>query len=151
MSKILSAFSAGILLGLGLCISAMTNPQKVLSFLDITGSWDPSLALVLISAVMIAFIGYQLTRLMKKPVFETKFQFPHRSDIDLHLIGGATLFGIGWGLVGLCPGPGLLLIFTSPASALWFVPALLLGLWIGRPMHRKARARAARRAAVNLI
>lgn len=142
-----AALLAGLTLGLGLSVSAMTNTQKVQNFLDITGTWDPSLALVLASAVGVTFLGYRLTRLMMKPVFAENFQFPHRTDIDLPLVGGAVTFGIGWGLVGLCPGPGLESLVTAPGSAMWFVPALLAGLWVGRPTHRKARKHAAERVA----
>lgn len=147
MTGFFAALLAGLTLGLGLSVSEMTNPQKVQNFLDLTGTWDPSLALVLASAVAVTFAGYRLTRLMKKPVFAKTFQFPHRTDIDLPLIGGAATFGIGWGLAGLCPGPGLESLVTAPSSAMWFVPALLTGLWIGRPTHRKARHRAAERVA----
>jgi hypothetical protein len=140
------ALGVGLTLGLGLCVSSMTDPAKVQNFLDITGQWDPSLALVLASAVLVAFVGFRLTRLRQKPFFAEKFQFPHRTDIDLPLLIGPSLFGIGWGLVGLCPGPGLQVILTAPHSAVWFVPAMLAGLWIGRPAHRHARKRAANRA-----
>lgn len=146
MAAILSALAMGLMLGLGLCVSSMTNPQKVLNFLDVAGPWDPSLLLVLGSAVCVAFAGFRLTRLMPGPLFAERFQFPHRTDIDFHLFVGPALFGIGWGLGGVCPGPGLQLIVTAPESAVWFVPALLVGLWIGRPHHRRARARAAERS-----
>jgi len=144
--KFLAALAAGMTLGLGLCVASMTNPQKVLNFLDVTGPWDPSLAIVLTSAVAVAFVGYRFTRLFDKPLLEGKFQFPHRTDIDFSLVGGAAVFGVGWGLAGLCPGPGLALIVMDSASAVWFVPTLLVGLWIGRPTHRKTRSHAARRA-----
>lgn len=145
MIKFFAALAVGTVLGLGLCIASMTDPQKVLNFLDISGTWDPSLALVLGSAVFVAFAGYRLTRLMKKPVLEEKFQFPHRTDIDMPLVVGAATFGVGWGLAGLCPGPGLALIVVNSQAAIWFVPALAVGLWIGRPAHRKARFHAALR------
>jgi len=147
MAVFLSSLAMGLLLGLGLCISSMTNPQKVLNFLDVGGPWDPSLLLVLGSAVVVAFAGFRLTRLMLHPIFAERFQFPHRTDIDFHLIVGPVAFGIGWGLGGVCPGPGLQLLFTAPESAAWFLPTLLIGLWIGRPHHRRARVRAAARVA----
>ena len=146
MAGFLPALAMGLTLGMGLCISSMTNPQKVLNFLDVAGAWDPSLLFVLGSAVTVAFVGFRLTRWMQRPVFADRFQFPHRTDIDFHLIIGPTLFGIGWGLGGVCPGPGLQLLLTAPASAVWFLPALFVGFWIGRPHHRRARANAAARA-----
>ena len=149
MAAFLSALAMGLTLGLGLCISAVTNPQKVLNVLDVAGPWDPSLLLVLGSAVVVAFVGFRLTRLMRRPVFAERFQFPQRTDIDMHLFVGPALFGIGWGIGGVCPGPGLQLLVTAPDAALWFIPALCVGFWIGRPHHRRARARAMARAAAS--
>ena len=145
MKGFLIGLGVGATMGLGLVVSDMSNPAKVQNFLDITGTWDASLAIVLGVGIVVTFLGYHLTRLMKHPVFADRFQFPHRTDIDLPLIIGPSLFGIGWGLAGMCPGPGLQTIVTSPKSAIWFVPMLLIGLWLGRPEHRKATKKATER------
>ncbi len=133
------AFVMGTTMGLGLLVSDMSNPAKVQNFLDFFGTWDASLAIVMAAGIAVTFVLYHLTRLMKRPLFADRFQFPHRTDIDLPLIVGPSLFGIGWGLAGMCPGPGLQVIVLSPSTAVWFVPAMLVGLWLGRPHHRKAR------------
>ncbi len=145
MKGLLTGFVVGAVMGLGLLVSDMSNPAKVQNFLDFTGTWDASLAIVMGVGVAVTFVLFHLTRLMKRPLFADRFQFPHRTDIDLPLLVGPSLFGIGWGLAGMCPGPGLQSIVLSPATAIWFVPALLAGLWIGRPHHRKARHAATRR------
>lgn len=141
MIKFCAALCVGLILGLGLCISSMTDSAKVLNFLDIFGNWDPSLALVLGSAVIVAFVGYRFTAHMRKPILDDKFQFPNRTDIDFPLVTGASVFGLGWGMAGFCPGPGLALILIKGAAAIWFVPALLVGLWIGRPSRVKTLAK----------
>jgi len=145
MKGFLIGLGMGLIMGLGLVASDMSNPAKVQNFLDVAGTWDASLLIVLGVGIVVTFLGYHLTRLMKHPLFADRFQFPHRTDIDLPLIVGPSLFGVGWGLAGMCPGPGLQTVVTSPKSAIWFVPMLLIGLWLGRPYHRKARAKAAAR------
>jgi hypothetical protein len=145
MKGFIVAFIMGSTMGLGLITSDMSNPAKVQNFLDFAGTWDPSLAIVMAAGIAVTFVLYQVTHLMKHPIFADRFQFPHRTDIDLPLIIGPSLFGIGWGLAGMCPGPGLQVIVLSPKTALWFVPALAVGLWLGRPHHRKARQQAAKR------
>lgn len=147
MKGFVIAFIIGATMGLGLITSDMSNPAKVQNFLDFFGTWDASLAIVMAVGVAVTFVLYHVTRLMKHPFFADRFQFPHRTDIDLPLIIGPTLFGIGWGLAGMCPGPGLQSIVLAPKTAMYFVPALLIGLWIGRPHHRKARKKAAERGA----
>lgn len=107
MKRSLSGLMAGALFGAGLLISQMTNPTKVLAFLDVTSDWDPSLAFVMGGAVLITFIGYRLVLRRSVPFFEDNFRLPTRQDIDSRLLVGAALFGIGWGLAGLCPGPAL--------------------------------------------
>jgi len=120
---------SGILFGLGLCISQMVNPAKVLGFLDIAGTWDPSLAFVMLAAVGVCLAGFPLTKsMLSKPVLEGVF--PKRSElpIDKKLILGAAIFGIGWGTVGLCPGPALAsLAYGTPKSYL-FVVCMLIGM-----------------------
>src|SRR5262245_65784202 len=101
----LASFLCGLIFGSGLMISGMTQPAKVLGFLDIFGRWDPTLAFVMIGAVAVSTAGYALVRRAKRPVFVGQHLWPTRTDIDRPLIVGSVLFGTGWGLVGLCPGP----------------------------------------------
>lgn len=107
MNRYLSALFAGILFGLGLVVSGMVNPAKVIGFLDLFGDWDPSLAFVMGGALLVTSVGYRLVTKNEQPVFEEKFHIPSSNTIDKRLITGSVLFGAGWGLVGLCPGPAL--------------------------------------------
>lgn len=122
----------GLLFGLGLVISGMANPAKVLNFLDLAGTWDPSLAFVMGGAVIVTFIGYRLLLKRDRPLLAPKFQLPTRTDIDARLIAGPVLFGIGWGLGGFCPGPALTSIGLGAAGTLGFVPAMFAGMWAAR-------------------
>ncbi len=137
--KLISAAVAGIVFGFGLIISQMVNPAKVIAFLDVFGDWDPSLALVMGGALVVTGIGYRLVWQAKAPAFESRFQVPDNRQIDARLMFGAVLFGAGWGLVGLCPGPALTALSFGGAEVLGFVVAMLAGL-LG------ARAASARRA-----
>lgn len=130
--RLMVALTAGLIFGLGLAISEMVNPEKVLSFLDFTGAWDPSLAFVLGGAVMVAFIAFRLILKRDAPVFAGKFSLPNKTHIDGGLVVGAILFGIGWGLVGLCPGPAIAALAYGMEESVWFVAALLAGLGIAR-------------------
>jgi uncharacterized protein len=105
--KSLLSFISGIVFALGLGISGMTRPVKVIGFLDFTGHWDPSLAFVMIGAITIYFVAYRLIRTRSAPVLIEKFSIPQRTDIDRNLVVGAAVFGAGWGLSGFCPGPAL--------------------------------------------
>src|SRR5215204_2606054 len=104
MALIVSAFVSGLLFGLGLIVSQMVNPAKVLGFLDIFGNWDPSLAFVMGGAVLVSAVGHRVARGRGRPVLAPRLEIPTRRDLDARLLGGAALFGVGWGLVGLCPG-----------------------------------------------
>ncbi|MEL7029203.1 MAG: YeeE/YedE family protein [Pseudomonadota bacterium] len=126
--KQLAAFAAGLLFGLGLIVSGMVNPAKVLAFLDVAGEWDPSLAFVMAGAVAVNGIGYRVATGRAHPLFETKFSIPTRTDIDRDLVAGACLFGVGWGLAGFCPGPALAALGAAPAEAAIFVAAMLVGM-----------------------
>ncbi|MBT3146938.1 DUF6691 family protein [Neptunomonas phycophila] len=130
------ALLAGILFGLGLVISGMANPTKIFGFLDITGQWDPSLVVVLITAVSCSFIGVRiaLRRTRSDPSFEC--QLPSQQNITLSLILGSVIFGMGWGLTGICPGPALVGLGLSYWPALIIVPAMLAGLWVGGGIKR---------------
>ena len=125
-------FLLGLLFGIGLIVSGMSNPAKVLNFLDLVGTWDPSLAFVMGGAVLVAFFGYRIVLKREMPIIGAKFDVPTRTDIDMRLIVGPALFGVGWGLGGFCPGPALTAIGLAATGTLIFVPAMLLGMWIAR-------------------
>lgn len=132
MRTILAALASGLLFGAGLTVSQMVNPAKVLGFLDIAGAWDPSLAFVLGGAVAVWGAAFAVTKRMRAPVFAASFAIPKRRDIDARLVGGAALFGVGWGLVGYCPGPAV----SSLALGRWepavFLAAMLAGMFAYR-------------------
>lgn len=135
MIRHLSAGLAGSLFGVGLLISQMTNPSKVLAFLDIFGDWDPSLAFVMGGALLVTFVGYRLVLRRSLPLYSPEFRLPTRSDIDLRLVSGAALFGIGWGLAGLCPGPALASLTFGGISVVVFVIAMLVPMVVLRRMN----------------
>ncbi len=126
--KIFAALLSGLVFGFGLILSQMVNPAKVIAFLDVFGNWDSSLALVMGAALVVTGIGYRLVWRAKSPAFETRFHVPENRKIDTSLMGGAVLFGAGWGLVGLCPGPALTALSFGGAEVLAFVVAMLVGL-----------------------
>lgn len=130
--NLLSALFIGLLFGLGLIVSGMTNPEKVLSFLDVLGDWDASLAFVMVGAIAVTAAGYRWIGRAGKPWFDLKYQMPNNVVIDKQLISGAVLFGVGWGLVGLCPGPALTAIIIEPWALLVFSAAMLSGMVIAR-------------------
>ena len=130
--KLLSAFCIGLLFSFGLIISGMINPAKVLGFLDVFGTWDASLAFVMGGAVLVTSIGYRLLGNQVKPLFASEFARPTRTDIDSKLLAGPALFGIGWGLVGLCPGPAFAAVTSSPKAVLAFFLAMLVGMYLAR-------------------
>lgn len=136
MTKNLTSLFAGILFGLGLAISQMVNPQKVIAFLDITGHWDPSLILVMFAAVAVSFVGFRLVTKQSTPLVETRFRIPDRTDIDSKLVCGAALFGIGWGMAGYCPGPAISALSSGSYEPLIFVTAMFAGFGINQRMTR---------------
>jgi uncharacterized membrane protein YedE/YeeE len=129
---ILVNLALGLLFGAGLVVSGMANPAKVLNFLDLFGTWDPTLAFVMGGAVVVAFLGYRLVLRRDRPILGDKFHLPTRKDIDGKLVTGAGLFGIGWGLGGFCPGPAIAAIGLGATGTLAFVPAMLLGMVAAR-------------------
>ena len=128
MAKTASAFAVGLLFGLGLLVSGMADPAKVLAFLDVTGRWDPSLAFVMAGAIVVSTTGYLVARRRGRPLLAARLEIPNRRDLDRRLIAGAAVFGIGWGLGGLCPGPALTLLTVAPAQAVTFVVAMVVGM-----------------------
>ena len=138
MKRYLAALLSGVLFGLGLAISEMVNPQKVLGFLDVSGSWDPSLMFVLGAGLLVTILTFRPITLMAKPVLDDDFRLPTQTEIDFKLIGGATLFGIGWGLVGYCPGPAIASLAYGEIESVIFLCALALGLYADRLYRRPA-------------
>ena len=122
----------GLLFGIGLVVSGMSDPAKVLNFLDLAGTWDPSLAFVMGGAVIVAFVGYRLVLRRAAPISGDTFHLPTREDIDGRILAGPAIFGIGWGLGGFCPGPALTALGLAAPGTLAFVPAMLAGMWIAR-------------------
>ena len=130
------SFLSGLLFGLGLVVSGMANPQKVLAFLDFTGNWDPSLAFVMIGAVGVGLVGFSFARKTGKTWLGVPMQLPGATQIDWRLMTGSSLFGIGWGLAGVCPGPALVTLSTGMAPALIFTVFMLIGMGLYRLMTR---------------
>ncbi|MGE0651776.1 MAG: DUF6691 family protein [Alphaproteobacteria bacterium] len=128
MAVILAAFATGLLFGAGLAVSHMMDPMYVLGFLDIAGDWNPTLLFVMGGAVTAAAPGFYLMRVRRQPLLGGAFQVPTRRDIDTRLLAGSLLFGIGWGIAGLCPGPALAGLSTGMWQFLVFVPAMLAGM-----------------------
>ena len=118
---------SGLLFGLGLAFSEMTNPTVVIGFLDIFGDWNPSLLIVMSSAIAVGMIGYAIKGKSLKPLLGGVWQVPSLRHIDSKLVIGSSLFGIGWGLSGYCPGPGLTALINNPGEGFYFVSALILG------------------------
>lgn len=132
--KLPVAYLVGLIFGLGISMSGMANPAKVLNFFDVAGTWDPSLALVMGGAVVVTWLGYRWVLSRSKPIFETKFSLPTRTDIDLKLVGGSLVFGIGWGLAGFCPGGALPALGTGNTTVMMFVAALVAGIFVTRKL-----------------
>lgn len=132
MRQVIAAFACGALFGAGLAVSDMINPARVLGFLDVAGAWDPSLALVMIGALIPSSIAYMLKRRLTKPLASDRFHLPARRRIDTSLIGGSIMFGVGWGLVGLCPGPAVASLVTGRWEIVLFVVAMVAGMALFR-------------------
>jgi uncharacterized protein len=129
---VLAALACGFIFGAGLVVSGMTDTAKVLGFLDVLamrhGGWDPTLLIVMASALMVSIPGFWLARRRGRPVLTATMAWPTRSDIDRPLIAGAVLFGVGWGLVGFCPGPAIANLATLSPPVLLFVAAMIAGM-----------------------
>lgn len=134
MQRILIALVSGLIFGAGLVISEMVNPVKVQNFLDLFGNWDPSLAFVMGGAVGVTLISSRFILKRKTPIFAERFYMALKTSVDSRLIIGASLFGIGWGLSGYCPGPGIVNALINPSEALVFLPALVIGGFIGQKL-----------------
>lgn len=131
--KQIFALLSGLIFGLGLIISGMADPAKVMNFLDLFGTWDPSLAFVMGGAIAVTAPGFALLfRKRHEPMFDTVFRLPTNRDLDPKLLAGSAIFGIGWGLGGFCPGPALTALPIAATGTLVFVPFMLLGMWAAR-------------------
>ena len=126
--KNLVTLVSGLLFGFGLLLSGMANPAKVQNFLDLFGTWDPSLAFVMGGAIAVAVPGFWLVTRRSKPLFNTVFHLPTRTDFDMRLIAGSAIFGIGWGLGGFCPGPAVTALPLAAEGTLIFVATMLTGM-----------------------
>ncbi|WP_322015118.1 YeeE/YedE family protein [Paraburkholderia sp. J12] len=133
--RILNAFVCGLVFGLGLILSGMADPAKVLAFLDLAGHWDPSLAFVMAGAVALAALGFRLARTCAASLSGAPMQWPTARRIDARLVGGSLLFGIGWGLAGFCPGPALVSAGSGQPRAWLFVAAMLAGMALYAALH----------------
>ncbi|WP_084396698.1 DUF6691 family protein [Henriciella aquimarina] len=142
MARHIAAFVTGLVFGLGLVISQMVNPAKVLAFLDILGGWDPSLAFVMAAALAVTAVGYRIVWQRRSPVFAETFQLPGHQTVDARLATGAVLFGIGWGLVGLCPGPAITAVSIGGLPVIGFVAAMAAGMALFELYERMRRVRA---------
>ncbi len=129
------AYLAGLLFGVGLVVAGMTQPSKVMGFLDFFGHWDPSLVMVMGGAVAVHFVLFRLIKRRPSPLFDARFHLPTRTDLDKKLILGAAVFGVGWGLAGFCPGPGIVSLGTGAVAAIVFVTAMTTGMLV---QHRTA-------------
>jgi uncharacterized membrane protein YedE/YeeE len=132
MRQALSALVTGAIFGFGLALSGMMNPAKVVGFLDLAGVWDPTLAFVMGGGLLVSLPGFWLVRKRQGSLFGGAFQIPTRKDIDWKLVGGAGLFGVGWGIAGFCPGPAVAALSTALPDVLLFMAALLAGMAIHR-------------------
>lgn len=135
--RLVSAFAVGLTFGLGLLVSGMANPAKVLGFLDLFGDWDPSLALVMVGAIAVGSVGFAGVRQRKRAILGEPLRVPTRRDIDRRLVLGGFGFGVGWGLVGFCPGPALVALGAGELKALVFVSAMLGGMGLYEWLERK--------------
>lgn len=130
LQRYLASLASGLLFGAGLALAGMTRPQKVLGFLDVAGHWDPSLIFVMGGAVTVAAVAFHFILRRSSPLLAPSFDLPKSKAIDLRLMVGAMIFGVGWGLSGYCPGPAIALLAAPDTEALYFLPAMLAGWWL---------------------
>lgn len=140
MKIMASAFISGLLFAIGLGLAGMTDPMKVIGFLDFFGTWNPSLAFVMVGGILSYGVAYRVITKRKAPLFGSKFSLPTRKDLTPQLVVGSALFGIGWGMGGLCPGPGFASLVTGSASVLSFVVAMLGGMALYKHVLEKRLA-----------
>lgn len=136
--RIACGFAAGLLFGfgLGLVISGMADPAKVMNFLDLGGTWDPSLAFVMAGAIAVTFVGYRIAFARGRPLYDASFHVPAGAKIDRTMLAGAAIFGAGWGVAGFCPGPAITSLALLAPGTFVFVAAMAAGMWAGRVAPR---------------
>jgi hypothetical protein len=139
--RIAAAYLIGLVFGVGIAISGMANPAKVLNFFDVAGTWDPSLIFVMGGALVTTFIGYKLVFGRSAPVMEGRFHLPANRSIDLQLVGGSAVFGIGWGIAGFCPGGALPALGTGRWEVFVFTGALLAGVFVAKFIQSRGAPR----------
>ena len=144
--QIFMALVAGLVFGIGLIVSGMSNPAKVISFLDLAGKWDPSLALVMAGAIAVSFVPFQLATRRSRSVLGEPMRLPTANDIDRRLVLGALTFGAGWGLAGYCPGPALASLLSGSAKPAVFVAAMIGGMLLFQLLDGLSQARRQRPA-----
>jgi uncharacterized protein len=144
----LTSFVSGVVFALGLGISGMTRPIKVIGFLDFFGNWDASLAFVMLGAIGVYFVAYRLSRTMRSPILAATFSIPTRSGVDARLLGGAALFGAGWGLAGFCPGPAITSLASGSAPVVAFVASMAAGIYLHGWFSQLELSRSSGRAAI---
>ena len=140
----LAAYLVGLVFGIGISISGMANPAKVLNFFDVAGTWDPSLIFVMGGAVLVTFLGYRIVLRRPKPIIDAGFHLPDNLRIDARLLGGSALFGVGWGIAGFCPGGALPALGTGRIEVFAFMAALIAGIFAAKALIALSGARAAR-------
>ena len=139
-----SSYLIGLIFGIGILISGMANPAKVLNFFDVAGNWDPSLIFVMGSALVVTFIGYRIVLRRPAPIIDATFHLPDNPRIDARLLGGAAVFGVGWGIAGFCPGGALPALGSGRFEVIVFVAALVAGIFAAKALMALTGARAAR-------
>ena len=135
--KTFAAFASGLVFGIGLVVSGMANPARVIGFLDVTGRFDPTLAVVMVSGLAVAAIGYALAKRRTASYLGSAFDLPSSRTLDRRLIGGAVVFGIGWGLAGVCPGPAFVVLGAGRIEGVVFVVAMLAGMLAFEVVERR--------------
>ena len=133
----LATLLSGLLFGTGLTISGMVNPMKILNFLDFSGPWDATLIFVMGAGLVVTLLGYQIIFKRNAPLFATSFRLPTSQDIDVKLLGGAALFGLGWGLTGFCPGPAIASLVFGRTESITFVIAMAAGMIVARQIQNR--------------
>ena len=142
--RYVSSYLIGLIFGIGILISGMANPAKVLNFFDVAGNWDPSLIFVMGSALVVTFIGYRIVLRRPAPIIDATFHLPDNPRIDARLLGGAAVFGVGWGIAGFCPGGAIPALGSGQFEVIVFVAALVAGIFAAKALMALTGARAAR-------
>lgn len=132
-----TSFAAGLLFGLGLLLSGMANPAKVIGFLDVAGAWDPSLALVMVGAIATALVPFTWAKRRERSLLDAPMRLPSKRELDGRLIGGSLVFGIGWGVAGICPGPAIAVLLSGHWQVVLFVLAMLGGMLLFSALERR--------------